>query len=151
MRRRDDLEHSGHTDRIRTERAERADLRRGLELRAVHADVYAASQHRAALFRRRERLFAQRWRIGERHVREARAERSVIRAGQRALSRQVDMVLDEHEIAHLEAGIDAARGIRDDECAHAELLQHIDRISDLVRRVALVAVQTALHTDDAAA
>lgn len=34
---------------------------------------------------------------------------------------------------------------------HAELLQHIDRIGDLVRRVALVAVQAALHTDNAAA
>ena len=61
------------------------------------------------------------------------------------------MILDQHEIAYLEAGVDAARGIRDDERLNAELSQHIDRIGDLVRRIALVAVQTALHADNAAA
>ena len=151
MRRRDDLKHGGHTDRIRAQRAEHPDFRRCFELRAVHAAVHAAVQLEAAVCGGLHGLFAQRAVVCECHIREARAECRIVRAGERALARHVDVVGDEHEVPRVIAGVDAARGIRHDKRLHAQLFEHIDRVRHLVRRIALVAVQTALHTDNAAA
>ena len=150
MRGCNDLEHGGHADRIRTERAEHADLRRCLKLRAVYAAVYTLMQLKTAVRSGLHGFFSQFVAVRERHIRKTSTEFGIIFAGQRTFACHVDVVGDQHKITRMIAGVNAAGGIRHDKRLHTQLFQHINRICHLVRRVALVAMQTALHADNAA-
>ena len=150
MRGCNDLEHGGHADRIRTERAEHANLRRCLKLRAVYAAVYTLMQLKTAVRSGLQGFFTELMAVGERHIRKTGTEFRIVFAGQRTFTGHVDVVGDQHKIARMIAGVDAAGGIRHDKRLHAQCLHHINRIRHLVRRVALVAVQTALHADNTA-
>ena len=61
---------------------------------------------------------------------------------------EVDVVLDEHEVADAVRRVDAARSVSDNEPLGAELVHHVNREGDLLRGVALVGMQPALHADD---
>ena len=58
-----------HADRIRTERAEHADLRRCLKLRAVYAAVYTLMQLKTAVRSGLHGFFSQFVAVRERHIR----------------------------------------------------------------------------------
>jgi hypothetical protein len=86
-----------------------------------------------------------------RHVREARAEAVVVRAHERVVAEQVDVVAQKHEVAGRPERIHPAAGIRYDERPGAERVHHPHREGHLLKVVALVAVEAALHRDHRAA
>ena len=61
------------------------------------------------------------------------------------------MVGDDHQVARAERGVDAARGVRYEQEADAQLLHDTDREGHLLHRVALIIVEPPLHGHDAAA
>ena len=148
MRRGNALKHSGHADRVAAHGPEHADLRRGLVLRAVDADIYAVPQRHAAGGGCLVGQIPQGLGIGPAHVVKARADAVVVLAGQRALAGEIDVIVNDHEVTDREIQVDATRGIGQDDGLGAEQLKDRDRIGHLIRRIALVPVQTALHTQD---
>ena len=84
------------------------------------------------------------------HVREAGPQLGDVTADQR-VGHQVDMVGDDHQVAHAERGIDPARSVRHEEVFDAQLLHDAHRESHLLHRVALVVVEAPLHGHDLAA
>ena len=84
------------------------------------------------------------------HVGEARPELGHVGTDQR-IGHQVDVVGDDHQVAHAERRVDAARSVRHKEVFDADLLHHAHREGHLLHRVALVVVEAALHGDDPAA
>ena len=55
-----------------------------------------------------------------RQVRKTNAKSLVVRTCQRTAAQQVDVVVDDHQVARLEPGIDAAGGVRQDERLYAK-------------------------------
>ena len=72
----------------------------------------------------------------------------VVRADERVVAEQVDVVGDQHQVARRPERIHPAAGVRHDERLRAERAQHAHRKGHLLQRVALVAVKAALHRDD---
>jgi hypothetical protein len=64
------------------------------------------------------------------------------------LSLEVDVVLDDHQIALSIVEIDSACGIGEDRGARAEPRKHANREGDFPPRVALVEMDAPLHDDD---
>ena len=58
------------------------------------------------------------------------------------------MVLNEHQVTHLEAGVDAAGGIGHDQGRHTQLLHHPHGENDVGQCVTLIEMEAALHADD---
>ena len=82
------------------------------------------------------------------HVGEAGPEALVVRADEGRLRLEVEMVGDEHQLARLEAVVDSADSVREDERADAEQAEHADAEDDLGGRDALVEVGAATHDGD---
>ena len=82
---------------------------------------------------------------GRRHVGEPRAEPVVVDAHQRVVAHQVDLVVDDHDVAGAVHRVQAADGLRDDQQLRAEPLHHADRQRDLLERVAFVLMEAAFH------
>ena len=61
------------------------------------------------------------------HVGKARAEPIVVGADQRIAAGQVDVIVDHHQRALREAGVDAAGGVGEDQRLDAEQPEHADR------------------------
>ena len=64
-------------------------------------------------------------------------------------SDQVDVVADDHQVAHVVAQVGAARRIGDEQVLDAEADHHPDGEDHQVHRVTFVVVDAALHRDDA--
>ena len=79
------------------------------------------------------------------HIGEARTKLSHILTNQR-IGHQVDMVGDDHQIARTERGIDTATCIRHEESLDTEQLHHAHGEGHLLHRVALIVVETTLHS-----
>lgn len=58
------------------------------------------------------------------------------------------MVGNHHEVANLEGGVHTTGSIRDKECLDAQLVHHADGKGHLLHIIALVVVETALHSHD---
>ena len=84
-------------------------------------------------------------------VGESGAEPIVVGADQRVQAHQVDVVLDDDQVALLVERIQPAGGVGDDQEPAAQLLHHPDRKGHLPGRVALVEVEPPFHRDDASA
>ena len=82
------------------------------------------------------------------HVREPRAELVQVRADERVRD-QVDVVADDHQVAHVEAEVRAARRVGDEQVLDADADHHPDGEDHQVHRVAFVVVDAALHRDHA--
>jgi len=74
------------------------------------------------------------------HVRESRSEAIVIRADERVAAEHVDVVVDDHQRALRERGVDAAGRVRQDEAADAEPRHHARGEHDRREVVPLVIV-----------
>ena len=81
-------------------------------------------------------------------VGESGAEPLVVGADQRVQPHQVDVVLDDDQVALAAERVQSARGVGDDQELAAELLHHPDRERDLPGRIALVQVKPPLHRHD---
>ena len=82
------------------------------------------------------------------HVREARAELRVVRPAQRVGAHEVDVVVDHHEVARLERGVEAAARVGEDHSPHAPRTQDADRKRDRLHVVALVVMKPSAHDGD---
>src|SRR5581483_5650570 len=72
-------------------------------------------------------------------------ERVVVRAAKRVVGHEVDVVVDDHEVARAERGVQASAGVREDDRVDPPRLEHAHREGDLPHVVALVVVQASLH------
>ncbi len=81
------------------------------------------------------------------HIGETRSEFFGVGADKR-VGHHVDLVFDDHQIAHAVAEVKAAGRIRDEQILNTEKLQHPDGEGDLLHRIAFVEVEAALHGYD---
>ena len=81
------------------------------------------------------------------HIREAWSCGEVL-AAQRVLGEEVDMVGDNHQVTHMERLVHATGGIADEECLDAQLVHDTYGERHFLHRVALVEVETSLHSKD---
>ena len=81
------------------------------------------------------------------HVGEAFAETVVVRTNQR-VGHGMDMVIDDHDVTHVEGRVESACGIAEDEELDAQLHHHADGEGDFAHRVTFIIVETALHGND---
>ena len=82
------------------------------------------------------------------HVGKSGSKPVIVGADQRVHSQQVDMVLDDDQVALLEMRIEPAAGVGDDQQPAAQFLHHPDREGDLGRRVSLVEMKSPFHRND---
>ena len=82
------------------------------------------------------------------HVRKAHAETLVIRSDERIASQHVDVIVDDHQRALSEPGVDAAGGIREDDLLHAEPAHHPRRKDDGRHVMAFVEMRSARQRRD---
>ncbi len=80
-----------------------------------------------------------------RQVRKARSEALVVRADQRRLPLEVEVIGDDDELPGLEVVVDRPDRVREHERAHAEQPEHADPEDDLCRRESLVQMRPAAH------
>ena len=82
------------------------------------------------------------------HIVEAGKELRLIRRGKGICPQKVDVILDEHEITHIEIGVDATSGIRHHKLRDPQPMHEANGKRNLLRRVPLVGMQPSLHTYD---
>jgi hypothetical protein len=82
------------------------------------------------------------------HIGEPRPETVVIDADQGIGAQQIDVVLDQHDVAGPVIGVHAAAGIAHDEQLRPQGPHHPHRQRDDLERIALVHMEAALHGDD---
>ena len=111
---RDHLGHGGHAHRVGAQRPEHADLGRRLVGRPGQRDVDAAVAAHGGRAAGRLRHVAQAPVVGLAHVGEARPEGLLVRPEER-VAEQVQVVLDDHQVAGGEGGVDGAGRVRDHE------------------------------------
>ena len=81
------------------------------------------------------------------HIRETGARREVL-ASERMLGEEVDMVGDDHQVTYMERLIHATGGIADEERLNAQFVHDTYGERHLLHRIALVEVETTLHSED---
>ena len=81
------------------------------------------------------------------HIRETRSCGEVLTT-KRMLWEEVDVIGDYHQVADIELRVHAACGIRYEEGLDAQFVHHAYGEGDLLHRVALIVVETALHGKD---
>lgn len=143
--------HRGHAHRVGPDQAQKAHIGRRLERWPGQTDVDTLAEHHVGV---RGCLLGQTAKgtvVGRGHVGKARAKLRVIGAAQWVLSGhadQIDVIGDQHQVAGVETGVEAACGIGEDQGRHAELSKDPNRQRHLLHRVALVEVCATLHDDD---
>ena len=85
------------------------------------------------------------------HIGEAGAELLKVGAAEGTEVEELDVIGEEHQLAHVPVGVDAACGVGDEERLCAEQAHDAHGVSRLGHGVALVAVHPALHDRDAPA
>ena len=143
----DDLRNGTHTYGVATKDAVHLILRWGLEGRTLNAHIDTALQADFLLAGYLASQFDKSGIIGLMHVREAGTGGEVLSA-QRMLGEEIDMVGNHHQVANLEAWVHASGSVRDEEGLDTQLVHHANGEGDLLHRVALVVVETALHSHD---
>ena len=144
----DDLLAHRHGDRVGSPDPKRADLRRRLEARAFQAQVHALLHGNALRIGDLARERAELGVVAVQHREEPRRDGVGLGAHDRVAACKVDVVGHKAQIADVVALVDGAGGIAGDERVHADAPHEPDRERDLLRGVALVAMQAALHADD---
>src|SRR5262249_7792431 len=140
VHRHDYLRHGGHADHVGADAAQVAVLGPRLQVRPRHHHVHALVADNPFLQGDPLRQGDQGGIVGAAHRGEARAEAVVVPADQRVGAHEVDVVLDDHDVALAELRIHTAAGIADDEYFAPQRLHHADRKGDLLERIALVEV-----------
>ena len=143
----DHLGNRRHADRITPQEMIHSVLRRCLEGRTLHAYVDTMLQRDTLLLcyavGKRDQFMV----VGLMHIREAGTGGKVL-ATQRMLGEEIDMVGDDHHVTNMELRVHAAGGIADKERLNAQLIHHTHRKGNLLHRVTLIEMETAIHSDD---
>ena len=140
----DHLRHRGHADHVGADGAQEAILGARLQVRPRHRDEDALVAGDLLLQGQALGQGDQLAIVGPAHVGEARTEAVVVPADERVVAEEVDVVLDDHDVALAELRVHAAAGVADDQHFTAQGLHDADRKGDLLERVALVEVEPAL-------
>ena len=82
------------------------------------------------------------------HVGKARAEAIVVLADERIVAHEVDVVLDQHDVALGPLRVHAAAGVADDQDVAAHRLHDADGEGDLLEGVAFVEMEAPFHRHD---
>ena len=85
--------------------------------------------------------------VGLVHIGESRTGGEIL-ATEGMLGEEVDVVGDDHQVAHAEILIHAAGGIADEEGLDAQFVHHADGEGHFLHRVALVEMEAPLHGED---
>ena len=147
----DGLGHGGHTDRVGAEHARGADLGGRFKLRAGEIHIDTLTQRNVVRLCRFMGEGAQTRGVDGGHIGKAGAEFLKVGAIEGAEVEELDVIGEEHQLAHVPVGVDAAGGVGDEERLCAEQAHDAHGVSRLGHGVALVAVHPALHDRDASA
>ena len=142
-----DLRGGAHAHGICADGPEVAVLGRRLIGRAGAGHVHAFLQPDAVLGGNLFRLADEGRVVRTGHVREPRAEFLQVGTDER-VRQQVDMVLDNHEVSHMESQVGAAGGVGDKEVSDAQDLHHADGQHHQVHAVPFIIMDAPLHGDD---
>ena len=82
------------------------------------------------------------------HVGEARSQPVVVLANQRIVTNEIDVIVDDHEVALGPLRVHSAAGIADDQHLAAHGLHDAHGKRDLLEGVAFIEMETTLHRDN---
>ncbi len=139
--------HGRHSHDVRSQRPQHLDLGGGLVAGPGHAGVDPRGEIQPDQLAFLERDGPQPLRVDFTHVREADPEPLVVRASQRIVTKQIQMVGEDQETTRAQAKADSPGGRRQDQHLHSELLDHPNRKCDGLEVVTLVVVEPPLEDD----
>ncbi len=140
-----------HPNGVRAYQPQEADLGRGLEGGTGDEGVDTFAEGESQSPGNAMRQLSQLGIISLGHIGEARAQSRIVGAVQGIVTGhtwQAEVISDEHEITRLEAGVEAAGCVCDDEDSGAQGTQDPHRERDLLHRVALVEMDSPVHHSD---
>ena len=143
----DNLWHSAHTYSVATEDAIHAILGRSLEGRTLYTYIYTMLDIDTLLLGNLIGEIAELLVVCLVHVWEARTGREVL-ATQWMLWEEIDMVVDDHQVANLEIRVHTARSVAYEEGLDAQLIHYSFREGNLLHAVSLIEMEAAFHCHD---
>ena len=143
----DDLWHGGHSDSVTAQDPVHPVFCGRLKGRALHTHIDAVFYTYLLLTGNLRGKLDQFLVVCLVHIGEARTCGEVL-AAQRVLGEEVDVVGDDHQVAHMESLVHAACGVADKEGLDAQFVHHAYGEGDILHRVAFVEVEPALHGED---
>src|SRR5277367_2916613 len=138
----------GHADQIGSNRTQITNFRGGFVVWTGESRVHAFGGIYAEFFGCGEREFAIGLRVGLGHIWKARAEAVVVGTDERMNALEIEVIADDDERALGELQIDAAGGVGENGGANAEAAEDAHGKRDLLRGVAFVEMDAALHGGD---
>lgn len=141
------LRNGRHAYRITTQEMIHPILRRRLEGRTLYAHIDTMLQGDALLLGDSVGESDQLMVVSLVHIGEARTCREVLTT-QRMFGEEVDMVGDDHHVADMELRVHTAGGVADEERLDTQLIHHPLGEGNLLHRVALIEMETAVHGND---
>ena len=142
-----DLRDGAHPNCIASDVTEVLVLCGSLIGRACAAHVNAFLEFYPEFFGKAFRQPYERRVIRTRHIRETRADFIEIRADKRVWQ-EVDVVLYDHKVPHVEAKVGAACGIGNEKVLDSHHQHYADGKYNHIHTVALIVVDAALHCND---
>ena len=141
------LRHGAHADGIAAKAVIHLVFCRCLEGGALYADIYAMNQPDAFLLGDALSQGNELPIVGFVHVGETRTGGEIL-ATQRMLGEEVDVVGDDHQVANLEFGVHASRGIAHEKGLDAQFVHDAHGECHLFHVVTFVIVETTFHGHD---
>ena len=142
-----DLWYGAHTHSVSTQQMVHAILGWCLEGRTLYTDIDSMFYLDAFLLGNLVGKVAELMGICFVHIRETRTGRKVL-AVQWMLREEVDMVVDDHEVANLERRVHATRSVAYEEGLDAQLIHHSLWEGYFLHVVALIEMEAAFHSHD---
>ena len=143
----DDLRNGAHTYSVTTQGTIHTILCRSLEGRTLDAHIYTMLNRDVLLLGNLVGKITELLVVCLVHVREARTGREVL-ATQWMLWEEVDVVVDNHQVADLELWVHTSRGIAYEESLDAQLEHHALREGYFLHIISLIEVESAFHCHD---
>src|SRR5580704_4282985 len=144
----DDFGSGGHANEIGADGAKIADFGGCFVAGAGEGGVYAFAEIDVKAAAGGESEFAEFLVVRVGHVGEARAEFIGVGAGEGVGALQIDVIADDDEASLGEFFLDAAGGVGEDDGFDAEAGKNANGKGDVLRRVAFVEMDAALHASD---
>ena len=141
----DGLRHGGHAYRVGTQGTGGPYLRRGFVLGAGEVHIYTLPQLHVKAFGGPAGRLPQGGRVDMAHVREPGAEFIDVGSAQGADAEELDVVGDEHNVAHVEFPVHRAGSVGDNQGLRPQQPHHPDRVADISKAPALIGVEPSLH------
>jgi len=142
------LGHGRHAHHVGADGAEKAVFRPRFQVWAGHADVHAAMGYEVLPPGDFQGPPHQHGIVGPAHVGKTGAQAVVVHADQRVVVHQVDVIVDDDDVAQAVQRVQPAAGIGDQEQFRAQGAHHPNRERKLPLRIAFIGVKASLHGHD---